>query len=277
MTRQAPPPLLALHGDTKVRGRLRAVAGTGPASRIVGPAIFATGWQELGELVAAHPRSPAVVDPAFRTDADPSSADSIRVLRGSSVPLVCYGDPSALRAWRVHDGGYSVVDVLQPGTDDDFAAIESAVLRAAGARRVRRLLDDIGRRAHQQTEHIFAGVLALAVAPTSVPVLAAKLGLSQRTLWRRCATLRIPSPGRLLALGRIFTVECLAEWSRQPSGAVALAIGFSDYSNYRRLVRRNLGAPPSVVRRQGGVGRVAMAILRALAERGEPQPKLASQ
>lgn len=265
MSRRAPPPLLALHSDADTRDVLRAVAGTGPASRIVGPAIFASGWRELGELVAAHPRSPAVVEPAFSGDADPPSADSIRVLRGSSVSLVCCGEPSALRTWRVQDGGYSVAAVLRPGAGRGLAAIESAVLRAAGARRVRRLLDDIGRRAHRQTEQIFAGVLALAVAPCSVPELAARLGLSQRTLWRRCAALRIPSPGRLLSLGRIFTVERLAEWSGQPSGAVALAIGFSDYANYRRLVRRNLGAPPSEIRRQGGVGQVAMAILRATA------------
>ena len=235
-------------------------------SRIVGPAVFASGWQELGALVAAHPRSPAVVDPAFRGNADPASADSIRVLRGSSVSLVCYAEPSTLRAWRVQDGEYFVAAVLHSGDGDDFAAIESAVLRAAGARRVLRLLDDIGRRAHRQTEEIFGAVLALAVAPCSVPKLAARLGLSQRTLWRRCAALRIPSPGRLLALGRIFTVERLAEWSGQPSGAVALAVGFSDYSNYRRLVRRHMGAPPSIVQRQGGVGRVALAILRALAD-----------
>lgn len=267
MSRQAPPPLLALHGDADARYRLRAVAGSGPASRIVGPAVFASGWQELGELVAAHPRSPAVVDPAFAGDADPTSADSIRVLRGSSVSLVCYGEPSALRAWRVQDGGYSVAAVLQPGAGDDLAAVESAVLRAAGARRVRRLLDEIGRRADRQTEETFACVLGLAVAPCSVPELAAELGLSQRTLWRRCAALGVPTPGRLLALGRIFTVERLAEWSGQPSGAVALAIGFSDYANYRRLVRRTLGAPPSEIRKQGGVGEVAMAILRALAAR----------
>lgn len=264
MIRNAPPPLLALHGDTDARDRLRAVAGTGPASRILGPTIFASGWQALGELVAAHPRSPAVVDPAYPGGTDPPSADSIRVLRGSSVSLVCYGKPSALRAWRVQDGGYSVAAVLRLGSGDSLAAIGSAVLRAAGARRVRRLLDDIGRRAHQQTEEIFAGVLALAVAPCSVPELAAWLGLSQRTLWRRCVELRIPSPGRLLSLGRIFTVERLADWSGQPSGAVALAIGFSDYANYRRLVRRTLGAPPSQIRKQGGVGQVAMAILRAL-------------
>lgn len=269
MSRQPPPPLLALHGDSRIRGRIRAVAGTGPASRIFGPATFASGWQELRALLAAHPGSPAVVDLDFHDTGDTASPDSIRMLQTASASLVCYGQPSALRALRAQDDGYPVAAVLRPGAGDGLAAIESAVLQAAGARRVRQLLDEIGRRGHRQTEQLFTGILALAVAPCSVPELAAKLGFSQRTLWRRCDTLGIPSPGRLLGLGRIFTVERLAEWSGQPSGAAALAIGFSDYANYRRLVRRNFGAPPSIVRRQGGVGRVATVVLRALTEEAD--------
>ena len=83
----------------------------------------------------------------------------------------------------------------------------------------------------------------LSTGPSNVPKTAGSLGVSQRTLYRRCATLRIASPWILISLARVFTVERLAEWSGQPGGAIALALGFSGRSNYRRMVRRTLGAP----------------------------------
>lgn len=206
------------------------------------------------------------MDPSFRAPADPPEADSIRLFRGLPTALVCYADaPPPGTPPEPLDIAFAVT--LRPGVNDAFDAIESAVLRAAGARRVGRLLDDVARRASGDVERIFARVLAMSVRPCSVAAVAARLGLSPRTLFRRCSTLGIPSPKRLCSLARVFTVERLAEWSGQPSGAVALALGFSDYANYRRLVRRIFGAPPSVVRQQGGLGLVTMTILRELSAR----------
>ena len=219
----------------------------------------------MGDLAKAHERSPAVVDPGFRAPADHPQADSIRLFRGLPTALVCYAAASP-PGTSPEEADIAFAVTLRPG-DDDFDAIESAVLRAAGAHRVRRLLDDVAKRASGDVERIFARVLAMSVRPCTVPAVAARLGLSTRTLLRRCAVLGIPSPKRLCSMARIFTVERLAEWSGQPSGAVALALGFSDYANYRRLVRRMLGAPPSVVRQRGGLGLVTMAILRELAAR----------
>ena len=242
---------------------MRVAVDSGPASRIIGPTIFASGWQELGDLAKAYERSPAVVDPGFRNPADPPEADSIRLFRGLPTALVRYAAaPSPGKPPEPLDIAFAVT--LRPG-GDDFDAIESAVLQAAGVCRVRRLLDDVAKRASGDVERIFARVLAMSLRPCTVEAVAARLGLSTRTLFRRCATLGIPSPKRLCSMARIFTVERLAEWSGQPSGAVALALGFSDYANYRRLVRRMFGAAPSVMRQRGGLGLVTMAILRELA------------
>ena len=238
---------------------------SGPASRIIGPTIFASGWQELGDLAKTHARSPAVVDPGFRSPADPPETDSIRLFRGLPTELVCYATTASPPDALFEPATMAYSAVLRPGVDDHFDAIESAILQAADARRVRRLLDDVARRASADVERIFARVLAMSVQPCTVANLATHLRLSKRTLFRRCAALGIPSPKRLCSLGRIFTVERLAEWSNQPSGAVALALGFSDYANYRRLVRRMLGAPPSAIRQQGGLGLVARTVLRELA------------
>lgn len=274
------PPLLALLGSPELRNRLRAAIHAGAAFQIIGPVTFARDWQELVELAEHHIGSPAVVDPCF-----PSAGSSFpRGLRGAArllrersfpAPLICYaqsdfpgagtvgGGPVGPRPKRPEDSDIPFEAVLWPGTNDRLEAIESAVLRAIDAGRVHRLVDDIGRRASREARRIIARVLAKAVGPCTVPELAADLGLSRRSLQRRCAVFRGLPPKKLISLGRIFTVERLAAWSSQPSGGVAFALGFSDCANYRRLVRGMLGAPPSVIRKRGGADYVARVIVRA--------------
>lgn len=264
MKRTPTPPLLALQGNPRLRGRLRLAVDSGTASRIIGPTIFASGWGHLGELAESHARSPAVVDPGYRSPRDPPEADSIWRLHGLPTALVCYGEPTSLPESQPAGSKMRFEAVLRPEVDDDFDAIEAVVLRTAGAPPATRLLADVARRTSNEVERIFAAVVAASIRPFSVSQLAARLLLSRRTLFRRCAALDIPTPKRLCSLGRIFTVERLADWSGQPSGAVALALGFSDYANYRRLVRRVLGSPPSIVRQRGGLEFVTTAILREL-------------
>ncbi len=264
MKRTPTPPLLALQGNPKLQGRLRVAIDSGLASKVIGPTIFASDWQHLGELAESHPRSPAVVDPSHRSKQNLPEGDLIRHLHGLSTALVSYGRPGSLPEPLLAGSDSPFKAVLRHGVDDDFDAIESAVLRTVSAPRATRLLADVRNQAPTEVARIFARVLANSVRPVSVSALAAELFLSKRTLFRRCATLGIPSPKRLYSLVRIFTVEQLADWSGQPSGAVALALGFSDYANYRRLVRRVLGSPPSVVRQRGGFEFVTMTILREL-------------
>ena len=117
----------------------------------------------------------------------------------------------------------------------------------------------------KEVEQIFSAVLAIAVRRSTVRELAAALTRSQRSLRRHCTELCIPPPKRLLSLGRVFTVERLAEWSGQPAGAVALALGFSDYANYRRLVRNALAGAASPVPHRVGLAYVRRFILQVLA------------
>ena len=182
----------------------------------------------------------------------------------SSAPLICYGrlDPTDQR--RLDEMDIPFAARLRPGVDDRFGAIDSAILQSIDVGRVQRLLERIEQNAHPDAYAIFSHTLARAIGPFTVPKVAADLGITERTLQRRCSALRIPSPKTLISRARVFTVERLAEWSRQPVGAVALALGFSDRSNYRQLVRRTLGAPPSVIRQRGGGDYAADAIVAAL-------------
>lgn len=262
--RRQPPPLLAIMGNAARRRQLRMAIDHGPVSRVIGPTIFASGWRELRELVRRHDRSPAVVDLGFENAMDPPGANSIQALQGTSVPLVAYSN----RTGEEDDEpiGVCLAGAWRPTAADPFGAIASVVLRAADVHTVNCLLGAIAERTHDEIRHIFLAVLAVAVRRATVPDLAVALARSERSLRRHCAALRIPPPKKLLSLGRIFTVERLAEWSGQPPGAVAMALGFSDYANYRRLVRNTFGDASSAVPDRVDAAYVRRVILQRLGD-----------
>ena len=232
------PPVLALSGSREFSRRVRIVAGARPLSRIVGPAEFAASWSELAELARRHPDSPAVVDP-------------------------CLAD--RLPAGRRTDDDRPFAMAPLPSNDDWLRGMRSAVLRAIDPKRPRRLQARIRERTAPEAARIMSRVLDRSFEATAVPVLAKDLGLPHWALIRRCAALAIPTPKKLITLGRIYTVERIAEWSEKPSGVVAAAFGFLDPAVYRRMVRRALQAPPSALRQMGGAGHVGRVIVTMLA------------
>lgn len=226
-----PPPLLALPGSSEFRRRLQMVVQAGPVSPLFGAVLFACSRRELEELIRRHPSSPAVVDAAVM----PESA---------SHPLLA----SAVRL----------------GANAPLGVIARSVLPGIDPEQPRRLQARIRKHAAPEACRILAQVLARSFWPSTVPELAASLELSHWTLIRRCRSLGIPTPKKLNDLGRVYTVERLAEWSEQPSGVAAAAVGFMEPANYRRTVRRALGVPPSVVRQRGGAAHVGRVIARHL-------------
>lgn len=228
------PPLPALVKVPELRSWVRLAVGIGPVARIVGPVAFARGREELRALLLRFPGAPAVVE------------------RG------------ALPGEGWEELGAPIVPVSAAGRAGDAKALESAVLRSIDPAGVEAVLDETARRAGLEARRIAAQFLLTAHRPCTVPEVAEDLGCSQATLARRCAALGLPRAKRLMSLARIFTVERLAEWSRQPSGVVAVALGFSNRPNYRRLVRGTFGGPPTVVRERGGARYVARVVLDAL-------------
>ena len=182
----------------------------------------------------------------------------------SSLPAICYADIDQAFRGQLRTAGISFEAHLLPGINDHFEAIDAAILKSIDAQRVRQLRERVRRAAHPAGFEIFDRALDLATSPSTVPDFAARVGRNKRALERRCVALGIPSPKTLLSLARIYTVHRLAEWSHQPFGAVARALGFSAPSNYRRLVRGMLGCPPSLVQRLGGSDYVARVILQRL-------------
>ncbi len=265
ITPHTTPPLLALLGSTWARRQIRFALHSGNALRIIGPVVYASSWRELRDLTQRHPGSPAVVDPFFGATSNPFSGkrDYARA-DWSSVPLICYAQVDARRRQRLEQAGIDFAARVRPGGSENLPVIDTAILRSIDAQRPARLLKRIDASAHKDTTTLFARALDHAIKPCSVVGLAASLHLTVRTLQRRSTSLAIPSPKSLISLARVFTVERLSEWSRQPAGAVAGALGFSDRSNYRRLVRRVFGAPPGRIRQRGGAKYIQDVIVREL-------------
>lgn len=255
-----------MQSSLRLRARIPLVLRIGNSSRVIGPVVFASNWRKLAELGEQHPGSPALVDPGLHDPREPLAAGSTGPGPHcwSATPLIHYsGSSSAKQAPRV--SGISFAARLRANVDDHLDAIDATILRCIDVQRVRGLLERVQHRADPFSHEVLRHALNLAIGYSSVPELAVRLRLTERTLQRRCTALAIPPPKALLSLARIFAVERLAEWSRQPSGAVAVALGFSHRANYRRLVRRHLGQIPSVIRKRGGTRHVEDIIVRTLA------------
>ena len=259
------PPLLALLGNRQLRERIRVAVRLGASSQVLGQVTLAADWRQLAELAALHPGSPALVDTFARGPQPFNGAfGTARTCDLSSLPVVCYAPLDRFCRRKLCQAGIAVEAHLLPGVNDDFDSIDAAIMRSIDAPRVHRLRERVSRAAHPAGFEIFDHALDLATDSCSVPELAARLGRTRRSVERCCAKLGIPSPKTLLSLVRIYTVQRLAEWSGQPSGAIARALGFSAPSNYRRLVRAILGRPPTVIQRLGGSDCVAQVILKHL-------------
>ena len=260
------PPLLALLASRQLRDRTRIALRLGTASRIIGPVTYVNDWRELGTLAAHHPGSPALVDTFLSPNGDPRTArsDWCRSGRLARTPVICYGTIDAREERQLNRNGITFTACLSPGVNDDPRAIDAAILKSIDAQCVRRLRLRIERTAHPDTAEIVGCALDLSTGKCTVSDIARRIKRTARTLQRRCSLLGIPSPKRLLSLARIFTVQRLAEWSGQPYGAVAVALGFSDRSNYRRLVRGVFGRTPTEMARCGGHQYVAETILMSV-------------
>ena len=239
----------------------------GDSARVIGPMIRASTWRGLAELGERHPGAPAIVGTTEGACGLPAvDARQAGHRDWSETPLIHYGRPGSAEQSPTRPELPFVAKVSR-GVDDEITALDTAILRSIDARRVDHLLKRVRHDVHPVAHRLLRHALHRSLGASNVLEAASGIALAQRTLYRRCNQLGIPAPGAILSLARIFTVERLADWSRQPGGAVALALGFSHRANYRRLVRRRVGVPPSVIRERGGANYVEGIIVRQLVDR----------
>ena len=259
------PPLLALLESPRLRERVRKALRLGNVGRVIGPAVFTAGWSELRALAERNPGSPALVD-TFHGAGCPfdAASEATSGTWGRATPIICFSPPGPDLVRRMNEAGMTLASHLRPGVDDKPYTINATILRSIDIQCALGLRKRVRQSARPFTAESFGHALDLAFAPWPVSELAKRLGTAERTLRYRCRANRIPSPSRLLSLARIFTVQRLAEWSGQPYGAVAVALGFSHLANYRRRTRGVLGLTPTDLRRCGGHDYVARTIIDSL-------------
>ena len=259
------PPLLALLGNPRLRDRIRIALRMGASSQVLGDVISAADWHQLRLLAAHHPGSPVVIDTLWENP--PQAVEDAAVGQTANsrwLTVIWYAPVDPASRCRLSSARITLGTHLLPGGNDDFEAIDAAVLKNTDAARVQRLREDTKRVADPAAFEMFDHALDLATGPCTVSDLAGRVGRTRRTVELRCVALGIPAPRALIALARIFSVHRLAEWSQQPLTAVARALGFSDRSNYRRLVRGVLGRAPAEIQQLGGSDYVARYIVRRL-------------
>lgn len=224
-------PVLAFLQSTADRDEARSAVAS--RADMFGTVVFADSHRGLKELLRAHPDSPVLVD--------------------SRASLAKAGEHESLaRAvrWR--------------RTHADKGILLSALAKAITAKSAKSLIDRIDGRAEPRACEIMTVILDHACSSYRVGTLANDLHITTRTLGRQCADMHIPSPKRLISLSRVFMTESMIDWSNRPAQAVAVVLGFSDASSYRRLAKNVLGMSSSSVRERGGSSYVAAVIAESL-------------
>ncbi|MCY3612043.1 MAG: helix-turn-helix domain-containing protein [Gemmatimonadetes bacterium] len=232
---------------------------------MIGPVVIASNWEELGTLAAAHPGSPAIVDPELNGISAHSTPgrDERSGYPQYAPPLIEYPCSDAQIASAADEMAVSVTRVKQCDTGD-IRALELAILQNIDAERVHRLLACAEARTPPAASPVLRLIFRRAVEPCLVADLAADFGVTRRSLQRRCRRLGIAFPKDLLALARVFAVARLLHWSKRPLSAVAFALGFSNDANCYRLLRRVLGNTLSRDMTSDDMDRVEEVILRGI-------------
>lgn len=251
----------------RLRRRIEAGVRAGAALELVDGVRFAADWQELGPLADRRAGSPVFLDP-FGAGAKGRMDDMAAFHRTHPAsPLIFYARVDADRLRRLEATGVAFAATFAAGVNDRLSAIGSSAVRAAAKHEADALATAL-KRVSPPSAHVFLARLVTAtLGPCRVGDLAKSLETSAVALRRRCRAWGLPAPRRLVALARLFHVQRLARWSGRPQRTVAMALGWSDYANYVRSIRNELGCRASELGRLGGAGHVA-ARLRRLVETG---------
>ena len=260
-------PALALEPDADARDHVRLGVESGGLGGLLDGVWFASNWSELRRLVDRLAGCPTFLD-AQSADGDDWSAN-LKTLHEDfpNCPIIAHGraDGPWFRGTLARD--VECVAVLRRNVDDDPPHVRSAALRAGDCHETEFLLSRLRERTPRRLHRVLRVVVRDTVEPCSVTDLAVRAELPPRTLRRWCEDSGLFAPHRLLALARIYHVERLARWSHHGRGAVALALGFADASQYWRVVRRELGETPGEIGRRGGPDYVAEVIVGGADER----------
>lgn len=160
---------------------------------------------------------------------------------GSDVPSIVEAQRHGIRA-------------LGASSDDALEALLLRVFDATIEDALLARIHEAARRAlPESAEWLLREVLRRSHHPISVPELAATLGITTRTLRRRCVRAGLPQPESLIAWCRLMLVYRRVYCGHIPLAHAAVAYGFSSDSDARTRVRRLTGLSLHDVHDRGGL------------------------
>lgn len=218
-------------------------------------------WAALEREMQRAPNSIAVVDPFFGGNAaggEPTPEFSALLSGYASTPMVA--------AYAVHSrhpmqtrrlASLGVAEVLDLGSPLEPAAL-SVMLDAVRGYRMRAVLNTaVPRSTSARARAILAAVGDTVAAGGLAPELAARLGVTERTLLRWCLKLDLGQPRRLMAwLRLLLAADMLSEGNRSVA-SVAHACGYSSDPSLRNAFRVIGRTTPTAVRRARSIAAVA--------------------
>jgi transcriptional regulator GlxA family with amidase domain len=191
----------------------------------------ATHWQEVEELAHRFPRARVEADPIFIADGPVWTSAGVTAGIDLALALVAadLGQAAAMAVARD-----LVVFLKRPGGQAQFSAALALQSRAEGFEALHGWIAD----------HLAADL--------SVPALAARAGMSERSFVRRYRAATGETPARAVEALRVEAARRLLEAGRLPVKRVATAAGFGAEERMRRAFLRRLGVGPQDYRARFG-------------------------
>jgi AraC-like DNA-binding protein len=209
------------------------------------------------------------VDAVVLPSRDATGSDAIRTIRQIAVErprvaIVGYcqagaqysTDIRALAAAGVHQFVFAGID----DTGVAFRAVVDDARRQCAAECV---MESLGAVVPVMLHPMLEVALAKPHSVTSVPSLAAALGVHRKTLFNRCERAAFLSPAELLTWARLALVAHLLETTGCTIETIANDLGFPSDTALRNAMKRYTGRRAGEIRSSGGVA----CVLSALAER----------
>ncbi len=262
--RTAPRPLLVLHEDRVLRGRLARAAHARFHLSVV------RNWEELREGVSrAPPAALILVDPYHGQKSgggpSPHLYEILTAFPSSTVLAALDSSPARYRdIWMM--GEWGIAEILQTDEDRSQMAVSRRLLRAR-AQPLRRLLShDSGIPFTGRARGLMDAAVEAVMTGGHPRDLARALGFSPSTLLRWCHRSQLPNPRRLLLWLRVLFAAALVDDPGHTVFSVGLACGYSGDQALRRAIRSVVPHTPSELRELGAFETASKAFFRELAQ-----------
>lgn len=207
--------------------------------------VHCDSWQQLHVEIQRSPVAVIVCDPYCTGSL--SLEDLATVIRGSHSDVLVYAD------FRGRPVGTDITAMLDVGVeqirtydvDDDPENLAEDVLHAVGYREHLALVELLPTPLTPSQRVVFKWAMRFGWRYMGADDLAHHLGMSSRTLRRRCERMGGLSAGSILRWGRVLYTCRLLSATRAPASLLTTQLGYSSHSEFCRQFRRLTGVAVS--------------------------------